>query len=186
MINFQRPAFPDLNSFCNKHLYTKLLSQFRAVHSYSTRNTRTGKQNCLKLLYTYILSSLVCFAFIFSYLLVTCWHFYLLYWGKFYVCISGLFVITRISLNRGLLYWGSIPSSVHFIVIFLRWRKSFVIPRRAGCLWDVCWSSTPHYSGLMDRVFNACIQNTSSFCSIIYCFRGVGYRTQEYDQFCNE
>ena len=51
MINFQRPAFPDLNNFYNKHLYTELLSQFRAV-SYGTRNTRTGKQNLLKLLYT--------------------------------------------------------------------------------------------------------------------------------------
>ena len=45
MINFQRPAFPDLNNFCNEHLYTKLLSQFRAVNSYGTRNTRAGKQN---------------------------------------------------------------------------------------------------------------------------------------------
>ena len=34
MINFQRPAFSDRNNFCNKHLYTKLLSQFRAVQSY--------------------------------------------------------------------------------------------------------------------------------------------------------
>ena len=32
MINFQRPAFPALNNFCNKHLYTKPLSQFTAVH----------------------------------------------------------------------------------------------------------------------------------------------------------
>ena len=37
MINFQRPAFPDVNNFCNKHLSTKLLSQFRAVHSYAYR-----------------------------------------------------------------------------------------------------------------------------------------------------
>ena len=49
---FQHPAFLDLNNFCNKHVYTKLLSQFRAVHSYGTRNTRTGKQTCLKVLYT--------------------------------------------------------------------------------------------------------------------------------------
>jgi len=71
MVNFQRPAFPGLNNFCNKHLYTGLLSQFRAV-SYGTRNTRTSKQNFLKLLYTYILSSLLCFEFIFNYLSVTC------------------------------------------------------------------------------------------------------------------
>ena len=51
MINFQRPVFPGLNNLCNKHLYTVLLSQFRAV-SYRTRNTKTGKQNFLKLLYT--------------------------------------------------------------------------------------------------------------------------------------
>ena len=42
---FQRPAFPDLNNFCNKRLYTKLLSQFRAVHSYGTRDTGRGKKN---------------------------------------------------------------------------------------------------------------------------------------------
>ena len=35
MSNFQRPAFPDLNNFRNKHLNTKLLSQFKAVHSYA-------------------------------------------------------------------------------------------------------------------------------------------------------
>ena len=52
MINFQHPAFPDLNNFCNKHLYTELLSQFRAVQTYGTRNIRTGQQNCLNLLYT--------------------------------------------------------------------------------------------------------------------------------------
>ena len=32
MINFQCPAFLDVNNFCNKHLFTKLLSQFLAVH----------------------------------------------------------------------------------------------------------------------------------------------------------
>ena len=43
MINFQCPAFPGLNNFCNKHLYMELLPQFRAV-SYGTRNTKTGKK----------------------------------------------------------------------------------------------------------------------------------------------
>ena len=33
MINIQRPAFPDLPKFCNKHLYMKLLSKFRAVRT---------------------------------------------------------------------------------------------------------------------------------------------------------
>ena len=32
MINFQRPAFPDLNNFCNKYLYTKLLLSLSALH----------------------------------------------------------------------------------------------------------------------------------------------------------
>ena len=32
MINLQCPAFLDVNNFCNKHLFTKLLSQFTAVH----------------------------------------------------------------------------------------------------------------------------------------------------------
>ena len=45
------PAFPDLTSFCYKHLYTELLSKFRAVQSFGTRNTRTGQQNYLKLVY---------------------------------------------------------------------------------------------------------------------------------------
>ena len=52
MIIFQLPAFPDLNNFCNKHLYRKLLCHFRALHIYETRNARTGEQTCLKLLYT--------------------------------------------------------------------------------------------------------------------------------------
>ena len=52
MINCKCPVFPDLNNFCNKHLYTKLLSQFNDVYSYCSAETKTGKQNCLKLLYT--------------------------------------------------------------------------------------------------------------------------------------
>ncbi|CAH3030276.1 unnamed protein product [Porites evermanni] len=56
MINFQRPAFPDLNTIFWSHV-----------------------------------------------------DIYLLYRGIFYVCVSGLFVTTRISSNRGLLYQGSIP-----------------------------------------------------------------------------
>ena len=32
MINFQCPAFLDVNNFCNKHFFTKLLSQFTVVH----------------------------------------------------------------------------------------------------------------------------------------------------------
>ena len=40
MINFQRPVFPDLKIFCSKHLYTKLLSQFWAVHSQGTKKKR--------------------------------------------------------------------------------------------------------------------------------------------------
>ena len=45
MKNFQESlAFLDLNNFCNKHLYTKLLSPFRAVHSYGTRNTRKANK----------------------------------------------------------------------------------------------------------------------------------------------
>ena len=40
MINFQRPAFPELNNFCNKHLYAKLLSQFiaTALETYEQAN----------------------------------------------------------------------------------------------------------------------------------------------------
>ena len=49
MVNFQSPAFPDLNNFCNKHLHKKLLSQFRAVHSYGTRNTRKANKTAKKL-----------------------------------------------------------------------------------------------------------------------------------------
>ena len=39
-INLQNPTFPVITF------------QYRAINSYSTRNSRTGKQNCLKLLYT--------------------------------------------------------------------------------------------------------------------------------------
>ena len=38
MINCKCPVFPDLNNFCNKHLYTKLLSQFNDVYSYGSGN----------------------------------------------------------------------------------------------------------------------------------------------------
>ena len=38
MINCKRPVSPDLNNFCNKRLYTKLLSQFNDVYSYGSAN----------------------------------------------------------------------------------------------------------------------------------------------------
>ena len=44
-INLQNPTFPDLKS-------TVITFQYRAINSYGTRNSRTGKQNCLKLLYS--------------------------------------------------------------------------------------------------------------------------------------
>ena len=52
ILTFNSPHFEIKPiSVINIILYTKVLSQFRAVHSYGTRNTRTGKQNYLKLLY---------------------------------------------------------------------------------------------------------------------------------------
>ena len=57
MINFQRPASPDLKNFCNKHLYTKVLSQLRAVHSYGTRN----KNRQTKLLQTTVHTNFILF-----------------------------------------------------------------------------------------------------------------------------
>ena len=115
MINFQNPAFQDLTNFCNNHLYTKPLSQFRAVRSYGTRNTRTGKQNCLKLLYTKVLSLYWSVSHIplwlsFGHMLTFIPH-------KRYIlclCFSIVLVITRISLNRGLLYRGSVPCICNF------------------------------------------------------------------------
>ena len=115
IINFQHPAFPDLTNVYNKHLYTKLLSQFRAAHSYGTRNTRTGKQNCLKLLYTKVLSSLVCFAFPFSCpslgRMLT--FSFLISRYILHLCFRIVFVITRIS-NF---------CSIHFIVILAGLKK---------------------------------------------------------------
>ena len=48
MINFQHPAFPDLNNFCNEHLYTTLLSPFRAVDSKGTRKHENRQPKLLK------------------------------------------------------------------------------------------------------------------------------------------
>ena len=47
MINFQRPAFPDLTIFCYMRLYCLSSELYIAT---APRNTRTGKQNYLKLL----------------------------------------------------------------------------------------------------------------------------------------
>ena len=47
MISVQNPAFPDLK-------ITVITFQFRAIHSYGTRNSRSGKQNYLKLLLSYV------------------------------------------------------------------------------------------------------------------------------------
>ena len=122
MINFQHPAFPDLTNFCYKHLYTKPLSPFRAVHSYSTRDNGTGQQNYLKLLYTEILSSKVCFRFIFSYLSVTCWHLFIT--SRYTLCLHFwiALVMTRISINQ-----GSVPYI--WLQFWPGWRKLFIIQR---------------------------------------------------------
>ena len=44
MINFQRPAFQDLNNFCNKDFVYEAIVSVQSCRSYSygTRNTRTG------------------------------------------------------------------------------------------------------------------------------------------------
>ena len=48
---WQSPAFQDLNNYCNNTNWSLTpMSQCRAVYCYGTRNSRTGKQNCLKLL----------------------------------------------------------------------------------------------------------------------------------------
>ena len=58
------PAFPDVKNYC--HVIT---FQYRTIHSYGTRNSKKGKQNSLKLLYTWMLSLMVCLAFIFYHML---------------------------------------------------------------------------------------------------------------------
>ena len=81
MINFQRPAFPALNNFCNKHLYTKLLSQFTAVH--------------VNFILVGLLSS-------FGHMLT-----FIHYINRRYIfrlCFWIVFVVGRISLNQGSLY----------------------------------------------------------------------------------
>ena len=141
MINFQRPAFPNLEIFCNKLLHTKLLCQFWAVHSYGTRNTRTRKQNCLKLLYTEISSSLVCFAYISSYLSVTCWH--LLVISSYISCVSTLcsLYIMRILLHRVSLplHGGSLNrwSTVSAAKIFLLFQQICIAVEQVREKWHI-------------------------------------------------
>ena len=114
-IDFQRPAFQDLNNFCTKHLYEKLLSQFRALHSYRTRNTRTGKQNCLRLLLhiNFILAGL---AILFSYCSVTCSHFSIRYVEVYFTFAF----LECVRCNED--FVKSRFCSIHFIVI-LAWLK---------------------------------------------------------------
>ena len=81
-----------------------------AVHSYGTRNTRIGKQNYL-LLYTNFILFGRSFAFMFTYLSVTCWHSFVISRNILGLRSWIVFVGTRISLNRGsvpyilLLFW---------------------------------------------------------------------------------
>ena len=122
MINFQRPAFPDLTNFCNKHLYMKLLSQFRAVHCYGSRNTRKGKQNCLRLLHkSFILIGLfriplqLCFSHMLTFICYVEVYFMFAFLGC--VCYNMDFVKSRFIISR--------LGSTHFIVI-LAWLKKII------------------------------------------------------------
>ena len=68
IVNLQNPAFPDLKNYC-----TVITFQYWAIHSFDTRNSKTGKQNCLKLPkvlpHKFYPSLLVCLAFIFYHML---------------------------------------------------------------------------------------------------------------------
>ena len=81
--------------------------QYWVIYSYGIRNSRTGKQNCLKLLCTWtiiiiILSLLDCLAFTFYHVLTIIIRYIEVYFTFSLVdCVER--VITRISLN-----WGSI------------------------------------------------------------------------------
>ena len=125
MINFQRSAFPDLTSFCCKHLFTMLLSQFRAVYSYGTRNTRTGKQNYFKLSFTnFILFGLfrIHLQLSFGHMLTLIPHIEIYFTFAFLDCAryNEYFAKSRFVISR----FCSIP----FIVILARLKK-IVIPR---------------------------------------------------------
>ena len=87
------------------------------IHSYGTRDSRTGKQNSLKLLYTNF------FLFVlFGFHLLSHADIHSLYPGIFSIWACAIvFVITRISLQ------GSVPYTL--LSVILSWRKSFVIPR---------------------------------------------------------
>ena len=79
--------------------------QYWVIYSYGIRNSRTGKQNCLKLLCTWtiiiiILSLLDCLAFTFYHMLTIIICYIEVYFTFSLVdCVER--VITRISLNRG-------------------------------------------------------------------------------------
>ena len=125
MINFQRSAFPDLTSFCCKHLFTRLLSQFRAVYSYGTRNTRTGKQNYFKLSFTNFILFGLCRIHLqlsFGHMLTLIPHIEIYFTFAFLDCAryNEYFAKSRFVISRF--------CSIHFIVI-LAGLKKIVIPR---------------------------------------------------------
>ena len=79
--------------------------QYWVIYSYGIRNSRTGKQNCLKLLCTWtiiiiILSLLDCLSFTFYHVLTIIIRYIEVYFTFSLVdCVER--VITRISLNQG-------------------------------------------------------------------------------------
>ena len=44
IIILQNPAFPHLNNYCNNICSLTPMSLYRAVYSYGSRNSRTGKK----------------------------------------------------------------------------------------------------------------------------------------------
>ena len=137
MIDFQHPTFLALNNFRYKHLDTKLLSQFGAVHNYGTRNTRTSKQNCLKLLYTQILLY-PCWSVSHSSLAIFWSHvnICLLYKGIFYI----FFFLDCVRYNEDLVKSRFLISrfcSMHLIVIFGRAEETCLLYQGLGYI-EVC------------------------------------------------
>ena len=74
------------------------ISGSEMTKNYSTRNSRTGRQNCLKLSCTH--KCYPCWS-VWHSCFITCWHLFVILRYILYLCLWIVFVVTRISLNLG-------------------------------------------------------------------------------------
>ena len=153
MINIQRPAFPDLTNFCNKHLYMKLLSKFRAVQylrhqKHKNRRTKLRKTTVDKFYPCWQINGLFRIHLLFSFGHMLTFIRYIQVWFTFAfqdcVCYNEDFIRSRFVIWR--------LCSIHFIVIL------------AGLKQVVCYTQ-----GFIIQRFveGAVSRQSSSFCLIL-------------------